>query len=298
MDKYLLKTVKALEALNILKESDYRQFENKRVEITKDIFNSIRSNSKPKTKEAEGIAYVYLRRFRYPFYTSLSKYEPLDLMLALNHHYLNDLGFNFYQLSDVNISMTQANTIAKALFEDFDPTAIPTDLESKSFGRIGEFKRYVGKGHIFHIAVEGKRSGQYAALGLPNYYDSVRYAVIQSELAKLSAERLKRLEAQLMNDTETQKKTAPEALSVTDTDDLEIIEVDVPAEAYDDEFTDDSNNIDDSSFVYDGPDADDNNYVDYSSQEFDDVGSQDFEDVESVDIDDPTKPDDDEWTKI
>lgn len=287
MDKYILQTVKALEALNILKESNYRQFESKRVEITKDIFNSIRNNTKPKTKESEGIAYIYLRRFRYPLFTSLSKYEPLDLILALNHHYLNDLGCNAYQLSDVNITMTQANTIAKALFEDFEPTSIPTDLESKLLGRMGEFKRYVGKGHIFHIAIEGKRSGQYSALGLPSYYDSVRYAVIQSEAAKLAAERMKRFPVPEIHDT---VKTIDPPQMTAEVDELEMIEVDIQ----EDDFSDDASYVDDSSYQDQSSYVDDSSYEDHSSY----VDESSYEDHSSyVDDDDPTKEDDD-WTRI
>lgn len=287
MEKYLLQTVKALEALNILKKSDYRQFENKRVEITKDIFNSIRNNSKPKSKESEVIADNYLRRFRYPLFTSLSKYEPLDLILALNHHYLNDLGSDAYQLSDVNITMTQANTIAKALFEDFDPMSIPTDLESKLLGRMGEFKRYVGKGHIFHMAIEGKRSGQYTALGLPSYYDSVRYAVIESEAAKLTAERMKRFPVPEIHDT---VKTIDPLQMTAEVDELEITEVDIQ----EDDFSDDTSYVDPSSFVDETSYVDDTSYSDDSSY----VDDSSYEDSGSyVDDDDPTK-DDDDWTRI
>lgn len=244
IEKYLLNTVKAIEALEKLKISDFKQYESKRATISKDIFKSIVNESEPSTREAIGIAETYLKRFRYPFFKSISSYEKLDLALALNHHYLNDLGIPAFELNKIDATQKQLNTIAKALFNDFDHTAIPADEESKKVGRIGEFKRYLAnpKKHqvnpTFYSAIEGKRSAQYAALGLPSYWDSVRYAVIQSECEKLSMERSKADLQQEVSQPAPVTETRSEAVEMADIDDLEFVEVDVPDDIYDDDYTD------------------------------------------------------------
>ncbi|EOG6085949.1 hypothetical protein ACX5H5_003571 [Pseudomonas aeruginosa] len=173
--KYLMKLVRSYEAVKKLKASSFGKQEEQRIELTKDIFKAMVNEKPIESPIAVAIAKTYLTAFPYPIYNGLLSYEPLDLALALNHHYLNDLGRPASQLSAIELTQDEAHAIAKALCEDFDPSGIPLDLERKTSGLLGEFRRYLGKNsHIFYTAIEGKRQAQYTALGKGDYYQSTR----------------------------------------------------------------------------------------------------------------------------
>lgn len=173
--KYLMKLVKSYEAVKKLKASSFGKQEGQRIELTKDIFKAMVNEKPIESPIAVAIAKTYLTAFPYPISNGLLSYEPLDLALALNHHYLNDLGRPASQLSAIELTQDEAHAIAKALCEDFDPSGIPLDLERKTSGLLGEFRRYLGKNsHIFYTAIEGKRQAQYTALGKGDYYQSTR----------------------------------------------------------------------------------------------------------------------------
>lgn len=108
-----------------------------------------------------------------PVYTSISRYNRQDLALALSHVFSDHLPGDLIEVTD--LTEQGAVVIATGLLEQFNPTAIPNDLEAKQRGLLGEFVRFEGKPMAFFSAVETKRAFQYQQLLGKSYYDSRRY---------------------------------------------------------------------------------------------------------------------------
>lgn len=167
---YLLRLVRAYESVKILRKSNYGKSQPRRREITEEIFNSIVERRPCKMVEANNIGKHYLKAF--PIREALEAYDWFDLALALNHHYLDQLGCPVAHASQVDLTENQVHAIAKALTRDFDPQAEPMCQIARTSGRMGEFVRYVGKPHIFYTFIEGKRPLQNSELGLGDYRNS------------------------------------------------------------------------------------------------------------------------------
>lgn len=114
-----------------------------------------------------------------PVYTAISRYNRQDLALAFSHIFYDDLPCELIEVTD--LTEQGAVLIAIALLDQFNPTAIPNDLESKARGQMGEFVRFEGKPMAFFTAVEMKRAYQYEVLG-KKYSESKRYQRLQELL--------------------------------------------------------------------------------------------------------------------
>jgi hypothetical protein len=116
-----------------------------------------------------------------PVYTAISRYNRQDLGLAFSHVFSDHLPGDLLEVTD--LTEQGAVVIATGLLEQFNPTAIPNDLEAKQRGLLGEFVRFEGKPMAFFSAVETKRAFQYQQLLGKSYYDSKRYQRLQELLA-------------------------------------------------------------------------------------------------------------------
>ena len=114
-----------------------------------------------------------------PIYTAISRYNRQDLALAFSHIFYDDLPCELIEVTD--LTEQGAVLIAMALLDQFNPTAIPNDLEAKARGQMGEFVRFEGKPMAFFTAVEMKRAYQYEVLG-KKYSESKRYQRLQKLL--------------------------------------------------------------------------------------------------------------------
>ncbi|HCE9854934.1 TPA: hypothetical protein NH480_002826 [Pseudomonas aeruginosa] len=288
--KYLMKLVKSYEAVKKLKASSFGKQESQRIELTKDIFKAMVNENPTESPVAAAIAKTYLAAFPYPIFNGLLSYEPLDLALALNHHYLNALGRPASQLSAIELTQDEAHAIAKALCEDFDPSGIPLDLERKTSGLLGEFCRYLGKNsHIFYTAIEGKRQAQYTALGKGDYYQSTRalkLAELQQEHDQLEEdeESTRRSSSGLQVDnkpslmervmakreakrnqpaaTPTPPQDQPEQIEDSESLELELVEetVEIPEDAY-------SQDSDDYGIEFEDAEEEEIETIDYDEDE-------------------------------
>lgn len=288
--KYLIKLVKAYEASNVLKASNFKQYEPQRVAISKEIIKSLMTESPLTTAEAKGIANTYLSAYPFPITAGIMAYDPLDLVLALNHHYLDDLQAGVWALRSLMLHDKDARAIAKALCSDFDPSAIPEDLQRRKAGLLGEFRRYAGKGHIYYTAIEMQRPAQYMALELGDYYSTDRAIQLQAlaqaipvvwaseQVSTSKPSLMERIEAKRTgkaNGTPTPTEAPVEAQGSPDPavevveDDIDWSELEHPqSDEYDDTYSGDSDdysdeggvdfsgNVDDDVEVMDDDDAD------------------------------------------
>lgn len=124
-----------------------------------------------------------------PVYTAISRYNRQDLALAFSHIFYDDLPCELIEVTD--LTEQGAVLIAIALLDQFNPTAIPNDLEAKARGQMGEFVRFEGKPMAFFTAVEMKRAYQYEVLG-KKYRESKRYQRLQ-ELLEFQAGQVEKI---------------------------------------------------------------------------------------------------------
>ncbi|EMM2241362.1 hypothetical protein E6W26_28975 [Pseudomonas aeruginosa] len=288
--KYLIKLVKAFEATNVLKSSTFKQYEPQRVEITKEIFKSLMNETPLATPAAKGIANTYLAAYPFPITAGLKAYDPLDLVLALNHHYLDDIHAGVWALRSLMLHDKDALAIAKALCSDFDPLAIPEDLQRRKAGLLGEFRRYAGKGHIYYTAIEMQRPAQYTALELGDYHTTDRAIQLQAlaqaepvvwvtpDTATPKPSLMERIEAKRISRA-TGTPTPPEPpVQAQESPDpaVEVVEDDIdwsdlsnaPSEDYDDAYAGASD------------DYSDEGGVDFSGHDDDDVEAMDDDDAD------------------
>lgn len=283
--------IRATEAKRILDESPFKKYEKNRKENTSEVFNAILGQRKVKIHEANQIANHYIKTF--PFFTSIYSYNRLDLALALNHHYADILPDNINELSDLSLTVEQASTIVDRLFKDYNPEAIPQDLESKSKGVTGEFVRYDGKSATFFTYIEGKRSAQYLALGFDSYYESERFHLLEQLIAQQKTAQIASRKATEHDPIDTLSVTLPnrveaDSQSITDVN-TSIVEPaqDTPqadihyqeVEVYEDDYEE---NYESQSDEYG---FEDNGGVEVKSQSKNN-GFEDGSDVELMDSDD------------
>jgi len=112
-----------------------------------------------------------------PIYNAVCAYNRQDLALAFSHIFHDYLECDLLEVTE--LTEQGAVFIAFALLEQFDPTAIPNDLEAKARCQMGEFKMFAGRPMSFYNGVETKRAYQYHTLLGKSYEDSKRFKRLQ-----------------------------------------------------------------------------------------------------------------------